>query len=194
MRDYLWPNGIVPYEIQPGLPSLQRVKEAIEFYNSLEVPVQLVPRGERDDDYVVFVKSERCSSRIGRARGPQEIKLSPGCRVGVVLHEIGHAVGLIHEHSRHDRDKYLEIRWENIYPSALYNFQRQPDNGDYPGEYDFDSIMHYSQMASSRNRSRTIVPKEDPVRSGVLIGQRRKLSAGDIRRLQYLYGDGAEIS
>ncbi|MCA1671804.1 MAG: hypothetical protein LC799_06230 [Actinobacteria bacterium] len=195
MRDDLWPNGIVPYEIKSDLPSFQQVKEAIERWNSSGVPVQLIPRGEDDKDYVVFVASDRCSSRKGRGGGGQEIQLSSGCRVGVVLHEIGHAVGLAHEHSRHDRDQYLEkVGLENIYPEALYNFLPQPDNGDVLGEYDFESIMHYSQMAFSRNRGRTIVPRGEHVPPGVLIGQRRKLSAGDIRRLRYLYGNGAEAS
>lgn len=191
MSDDLWSKGIMPYEIQPGLPCLQQVKEAIELWNSPEVPVRLVPRGEHHDDYVVFAAAEHCSSRKGRGGGRQEIRLSPGCRVGVVLHEIGHAAGLAHEHNRHDRDRYLEkICLENIHPEALSNFQ--PDDDDTSGEYDFDSIMHYSQMAFSRNRGRTIVPKQELVPPGVLIGQRRRLSAGDVQRLQYLYSKAAE--
>lgn len=191
MRDDLWPKGIVPYTIQPGLPCRQQVEEAIELWNSPEIPVRLTPRDEHDNDYVIFVEAEHCSSRKGRSGGRQEIRLSPRCRVGVVLHEIGHAVGLAHEHNRHDRDQYLEnICLENIYPEALSNFQ--PDSEDTFGEYDFESIMHYSQMAFSRNRSRTIVPKEERVPPGVLIGQRRNLSAGDIRHLQHLYSNNVE--
>jgi len=191
MRDDLWPNGTVPYTIQPDLPCLQQVEEAIELWNSGEVPVRLVPRDEYHDDYVIFVEAEHCSSRRGRGGGRQEIRLSPKCRVGVVLHEIGHAVGLAHEHNRHDRDQYLEkICLENIHPEALYNFQA--DDSDTSTEYDFESIMHYSQMAFSRNRGRTILPKEERVPHGVLIGQRRYLSAGDIQRLQYLYSSKAE--
>src|SRR5262245_1736486 len=106
MRDDLWPEGIVPYLVQPGLPCLQQVEEAIKLWNSLEIPVKLAPRGERDDDYVMFVEAAHCSSRKGRGGGRQEIRLSPQCRVGVVLHEIGHAVGLAHEHNRRDRDRY----------------------------------------------------------------------------------------
>lgn len=190
MREDLWPEGIVPYEIQPDLLCLQRVEEAVQRWNSAGVPVRLVPR-KSQRDYVEFIAAEQCSSRKGRGGGRQEIRLSPDCRAGMVLHEIGHAVGLAHEHNRHDRDRYLEkICLENIYPEALSNFLLQPDNGDALGEYDFESIMHYSQMAFSRNRGRTIVPRKELVPPGIIIGQRRYLSAGDIRRLNYLYGEG----
>lgn len=191
MREDLWTGGVVPYLIEPGLPCLQQVKEAIELWNSSGVPVRL-EQHEGQADHVEFVADDYCSSRRGRIGGHQKITLSPDCSAGVVLHEIGHAVGLAHEHNRPDRDRYLErICLENVYPEALAYFQPRPDDGAELGEYDFGSIMHYSQMAFSRNRGRTIVPRMDRVPRGALIGQRRELSAGDIRRLCELYRPGA---
>lgn len=46
----------------------------------------------------------------------QEIKFGDSCfrQVGSLYHEILHALGLIHEHSRNDRDLYVSIQWQNI--------------------------------------------------------------------------------
>lgn len=192
MRDDLWAGGVVPYKVQPGLPSRRQVQEAVTRWNCAGVPVRLEPH-EGQEDHVEFVADEYCSSRRGRAGGPQKITLSADCSAGVVLHEIGHAVGLAHEHNRPDRNRYLErICLENVYPEAIAYFQPRPDDGAPLGDYDFESIMHYSQMAFSRNGQPTIVPKRDLVPRNALIGQRRELSAGDIDRLCALYHPAAQ--
>jgi hypothetical protein len=47
--------------------------------------------------------------------GGQKINLSPPCTYrGTYLHEIGHALGLIHEHNRPDRHNHMKIMWRNV--------------------------------------------------------------------------------
>ena len=74
----------------------------------------------------------------------------------VLVHEIGHALGLMHEQSRADRDDYVIIHFENIDDGKEHNFQIMP--GQLYGEYDFYSIMHYPKKAFSINGENTIEP------------------------------------
>ena len=61
---------------------------------------------------------------VGRVRGGQDIFLGGrGCwTFGIVLHELGHAIGFWHEQSRPDRDEYLEVLNENILKAYRYNY------------------------------------------------------------------------
>lgn len=70
-----------------------------------------------------------------------------------VLHEFGHAFGLIHEHQRSDRPFTWDIEWmkENIDQLGLDNWnqivfnyiEKEPMSALTYGEYDFKSIMGY---------------------------------------------------
>ena len=66
------------------------------------------------------------------------------------MHELGHVIGFWHEHSRPDRDKYVEIKWGNINVDYRDNFKKyghgEIDSLGVP--YDYDSIMHYGKRVS----------------------------------------------
>ena len=61
----------------------------------------------------------------------------------VIVHEIGHALGLIHEQSRSDRENYVVIYNQNIRSGAESNFRRDKYSLNFT-DYDYSSIMHYS--------------------------------------------------
>lgn len=114
--------------------------------------------------------------------------LAPGCRYkGVVVHEVGHAVGFQHEQTRPDRDEHVQIIRQNIPPHLYYNFQkynsRSVNNYDVP--YDYKSIMHYGPKAFSVNGGLTIKTR-DPKYQNV-IGNRRGLSFRDIKLANLMY-------
>jgi len=72
-----------------------------------------------------------------------------------------HALGMIHEQCRHDRDLYVTILFDSIQPDRLHNFMKfsaeQAPTFELP--YDYGSVMHYSMNHFSIDGSPTIVPK-----------------------------------
>ena len=55
--------------------------------------------------------------RRDKANDGQKISIGEGCESkGEVIHQIMHAFGFLNEHTREDRDIYVEINWENIIP------------------------------------------------------------------------------
>lgn len=90
-------------------------------------------------------------------------------------------------HNRPDRDRYVNIAWRNIQPSFFREFAKVNPSifSNLGTPYDFNSIMHYNSLAFTKNGHRTIIPKESSHTD--VIGQRFKLSEGDIKRINIKY-------
>lgn len=55
-----------------------------------------------------------CASYVGFIGGAQPVLVGPLCFMGNIVHEILHALGFHHEHTRKDRDQYITILSHNI--------------------------------------------------------------------------------
>lgn len=86
-------------------------------------------------------------------------------------------------HNRPNRDKFVKILWDNIHPNWRDQFYKVTPHFNYFGTpYDFQSVMHYSARAASKNGEPTIVPRDEET-SLEDIGQRDGLSDGDINQI-----------
>ena len=64
---------------------------------------------------------------------------------------MGHALGLIHEHQRPDRDEHVKIIWRRVVSDKLHAFTKYANEtiNYYNTPYDFSSVMHYEPEVSS---------------------------------------------
>jgi hypothetical protein len=184
---YRWPNSVIPYQITPGHPKTADIQWAINHVNST-TNLCLVARTNQAD-YIRFVSGGGCSSWVGRQGGAQDIVIG-SCSPGSIAHEICHAAGLFHEHTRADRDNFVTINWANITAGKEHNFQKHVADGTDIGSYDYGSIMHYGTHGFSKNGQPTISIKMPPGNAGTVIGQRNGLSPKDIAGINNLYGPG----
>ncbi|KAK2819481.1 hypothetical protein Q7C36_021127 [Tachysurus vachellii] len=168
-------NGLVqvPYVLSNVFSSSDRtvITNAMASFHN-KTCIRFIPRTNQPD-YLSIESQDGCFSDVGRSGGAQVLS----------EHELNHALGFYHEHSRSDRDSYVTINWENIDPSSKSSFKLRNTN-NLNTTYDYSSVMHYGRTAFSINGLDTITPIPDP---SVEIGQRTDLSAIDILRINKLY-------
>lgn len=194
---FTWPGGKIPYVIGDGFNETQRstIQSAIDYYNTeFEGCIEWVAKGSQSN-FVSFENTGTCSSRIGVAFYPfpvsQSIYLGRCAHLeGHIKHEMMHTIGFYHEHSRSDRDMYIEILWNNIPTSYHAQFSTYRWTTGYGEKYDYESIMHYSSRAFVKDYNdknmRSIIPTDDTVDVDNL-GFKPNLSEIDIKKIRKMY-------
>lgn len=180
---YRWPGGVVPYVIPSGFPSAYRITDAIAHIEANTGIVDFVVRTTQSN-YIQFQTSTGCSSNVGRIGGRQYVNLASGCSTGNTIHELLHALGMFHEHTRCDRDTYVTINTQNIQSGYSGNFTKQCTNASDYSTYAEGSIMHYGPTAFSSNGLPTIVSKRG---LDSQMGQRTGMNSTDKTTVNTLY-------
>lgn len=146
-----------------------------------------------EPDFVVVTGGlNACKSKIGRQGGKQVVKLikpgGNGCfSKGKILHEFVHLLGFHHFQRSPIRDNHINVNWDNVNPESEHKFDMRSSEEmtDFGTGYDYDSIVHPRKTRYSLNNTVTI-ETVDP-KNMDRIGQREKLSDGDILRINRMY-------
>lgn len=202
----LWPDGRVPYAFGPGVTEADQaaVRLAMQSWTGAGAPVRFVAATSGPRLVILRHQStdgaNRCRATVGRSRvdrpspistferraGPAPtarsfLILSGPCRHRVLVHEVGHVLGLDHEHERSDRAAWLTVRrlpppagagpatlaereslWQRNY-SVRLSIPAPPRGGPADGvamsphllftrRYDPCSVMHYLEDPTHRRR------------------------------------------
>lgn len=199
----LWDKGIVPYTIRGNVQTDQgtilgiedeeekeRIREALAEmseqtgilfpeYESIEAL-----RKEHTDGIVMGRGAFASSSYLGRDGGLQGLYLAFDVNKGTIKHEFMHALGVNHEFTRHDRDEYVTVNFENIPEGYHRQFDIRDTNKDC-GTFDIGSIMMYGSFQIRGDRDNP----EMTLKDGTTFERSTDLSQIDINTVKSLYAD-----
>jgi hypothetical protein len=192
-KSLYWPNGVVPYTIDSSVSTTHRsrITASIKEWQA-KTAVRWVPR-KNEAAYVTFTEPANnniCSANLGHVANTRryvylrDSDTKGTCNLGVVVHEMGHTIGLVHEHQRPDRDQYVKIDSSCI-PTGLsgaFAFTTTPSKK--VGPYDIVSTMHYRSTTLTKAGCYSITAKSGKA----LLHDWATLSAGDVAGVAMLYG------
>jgi hypothetical protein len=198
-----WHKCIVPYVFNNGFTDSE--KDTIKKYMNIitqaskinlnDPGIVFIPK-TNEIEFITFNKTENTKncgdSLLSKRLGGQTINLSSNCITErTIIHELLHALGFSHEHARKDRDNYVKINYDNILDESKSQFDINTnvvsDKIILKTDYDYNSIMHYSEYAFSKNELPTIEIKDKD--KNIPENYSNKLSDIDKKRLQMYYNE-----
>jgi hypothetical protein len=187
-----WPGGVVVVQFIDSITPERRELFWTACRAWAESGVRCVPyTGQATYVVVRDDLTSGCFAGVGTLRRePSLIHLASTCwNTRTIAHEIGHSLGLIHEHQRADRDQYIRVEWDNIEPTGRGNFELVSQSRPL-GPYDFMSLMHYLPSQLSRGGLPTMVPLPPHEQFAKTMGSALLPSAADISAVKFIYNSG----
>ena len=188
----LWPKGRVPFKFATNRfyftqEEKKEVRRAMKEFHR-KTCIKFVNR-RRERNFIKIVKvnawgeTDACESYVGRVGGGQEVTLGSWCyRKEVIIHELMHALGFYHEHTKAKSKEFVTIKRHRIQDGMENNFKihRRHHPVVARSPYDICSIMHYDKS--------WLVDKNDNDRHCPYpMGDAKTFSKRDLDRLLKMY-------
>ena len=182
---WLWESGLVFYDFDSSVSSTNRTRVR-NAMNTMEAAagVHFIPR-TTESSYLHIGAFGGNWSYVGQIGGGQDLSIYNWGEHFIICHELIHAMGRYHQHSRTDRNTYITVNWGNIQSDCQSQYDLANGSSNF-GEYDFDSLMHYGQWdCSTGGPTMTCMPGYEGWQNSM--GQRTHLSVGDIETVEVMY-------
>lgn len=159
-----WPNNTVVYKIDNLTSTMRdRFNQAIQEWES-KTAVRFKERTNESNYVTVTRTGDNCNcgvATLGVYYDRGFLRFGSNANLDVIIHEIGHTLGFVHEQNREDRDEYVNILFDNIRSGAADQFYVATNSTPLTDKLDFNSIMMYGSYTFSKDRrtSPTIVDK-----------------------------------
>jgi hypothetical protein len=190
-----WPNAKIPYMLV-GFSEGEQATIIASMYlweesTGVNFKNVMFEKREEDTQVLYIIKGDDNSEISGISTcGYEEDKIHMSIIANVtqqvVVHEMGHVLGLTHEHQRPDRDGHIFINWGNIISDASIKAQFMTDAPkfyDYKKyKYDFYSCMHYGNKSGSKSEEANTI--DSPVPVGIYDVPSRR----DIKKVRAIQG------
>ncbi|XP_058823267.1 astacin-like [Topomyia yanbarensis] len=193
-----WPGAIVPYQITGSFTTkdLANIQTAMSQFASTTC-VRFVPHTTEKLYVSIDSGDTGCWSFQGRSTINKQNRVNlqtPYCtETFIVVHELMHALGFIHEFTRPDRDSWVSINMGALEPQyqtaefylRAFAIQSVAQDELHRIPYNYGSVMHYSKYGGAASYSTPVMTNLQPWDGD--FGNTTGLSDLDIFRVNYRY-------
>jgi len=179
-----WSNNTVPYVVN-GLSQTVRneLQKSIAEWES-KTNVRFVPRTNQSTYVTISSNGDACNcgvATLGSNGSRGFIRLGTLTTAVVIIHELGHTLGYVHEQNRSDRDNFVIINYQNIQNGRENQFNKSSNQN--LSAFDINSIMMYGSYTFSSNGRPTITD----LNGNVLPRRQAAISALDVQGTNRAY-------